>query len=83
MNLKYALSDSTSSYATYYKTGAGDSLASMDPGYGHTVSRILLNGQLEVNRADSFIVSGRFSFDIPTDFGDTLHVTDGWFDLKA
>lgn len=76
----YRLNDTTKSFARYstnqpcFDIRNGYSL-----GIGYSI-----DGQLNITRLDreKKIVSGTFSFIIPTQYCDTLHITDGRFDIK-
>ena len=83
MNRKtYILNDTTNSYILYLRVRNGSCFHS-NISYGGVLKK-LNNGNLTITKADSVlkIISGTFNFDLPTDFCDTLKITDGRFDIK-
>lgn len=82
---EYELNDTSSAYAVYTKTFASDCFSITGPGYGSVVYKKVTGGHLTVTKADRVnnIVAGTFNFYVPTDFCDTIRVTEGRFDIKA
>lgn len=82
LNKTYDLSDTTLSYGEMRTVN--DSCFKSSGGYGGGTSNVIASGgQLVITRADSTkrIVSGTFWFNIPSDYCDTLKITDGRFDI--
>ena len=79
----YSLNNTTTSYAIYNRTSA-KSCFSISGGYGDVIVRKVTGGTVTITKRDTInrIISGTFSFYVPTDFCDTLKVTDGRFDIK-
>jgi len=79
---EYLLNDTTNSYILYLRVNSGDCFQN-NAGYGAVIKKFD-TGKLMVTKADSIskIIAGTFSFQIPTDYCDTLKVTDGRFDIK-
>lgn len=85
-NVKYYnLNDTISAYAVYIKSSATDCFSVSSLGYGKNVYKKVVGGSLTITKADKVnnIVSGTFSFNVPTDYCDTLQITEGRFDIKA
>lgn len=81
----YSLNDTISAYAVYTKSSATDCFSVFSLGYGKNVYKKVVGGFLTITKADKVnnIVSGTFSFDVPTDYCGTLQITEGRFDIKA
>lgn len=83
LNRVYDLSNTALSYALMRTIG--DSCFRGNGGYGGGESNTYATkGSLIITRADSVhkIISGIFSCEIPSDYCDTLKITDGRFDIR-
>jgi len=76
----YRLNDTTRGFARY---STNQSCFDIRNGYSLGIG-YSIDGQLNITRLDRVkkIVSGTFSFIIPTQYCDTLHISDGRFDIK-
>ncbi|RPD45603.1 DUF6252 family protein [Paracnuella aquatica] len=82
---EYELNDTASAYAVYRRNPGADCFSTDGRGYGSVVRVKITGGHLTVTRADRVnnIVSGTFRFNVPTDYCDTIKVTEGRFDIKT
>ncbi len=79
---EYLLNDTVNSYILHLRSRNGNCFQN-NASYGGVIQKIG-NGNLTITKADSVskILSGTFSFDLPTDFCGISKVTDGRFDIK-
>ncbi len=77
----YQLTDSAKAFVAYSRVGGTQCFNGGN--YGGITKKIT-NGTVTITKADTVnkIFSGTFNFVIPTDFCDTLKITDGRFDIK-
>lgn len=76
----YRLNDTTNNFARY---STNQSCFNIQDGYSLGMG-YSIDGQLTITKLDRAkkILSGTFSFIIPTKYCDTLKITDGRFDIK-
>ena len=79
----YELNNTTNAYAVYRRT-RGEQCFNIAGGFGGVISKKITGGRLTITKADpsAKIIAGTFSFAVPTDYCDTLRVTEGRFDIK-
>jgi|GEM_PF-2680790 len=79
---QYELNDTTKAFV-YYLTYGGKNC--FNRGVYGGVEKKVIGGAVTITKADTVqkIFSGTFNFNIPTDFCDTLKVTDGRFDIRS
>ncbi len=82
INTSYDLSDTALYFGQYQGGGMDSCFGSMNTGYGGAWAVYSVDGSLMFTKIDTLkhIVSGVFSFDVISNFCDTLHFTHGRFD---
>jgi hypothetical protein len=80
----YTLNDTLTAYAVYEKSPGRECFLKVNTGFGDWAVKKVTGGIFILTKVDTVnkIVAGTFNFIVPTDFCDTLRITDGRFDIK-
>jgi hypothetical protein len=77
----YAFNDTAIAYVEYISFGPNECFSNFG-GFGQMVVRKITNGSVTITRADDQVLAGTFQFGLTTDLCDTIHFTNGRFDLR-